>query len=49
MYGLRILYQCGIRVKTKSQKKVLGANSYACRSYRGKTGRDTHLPCLPRR
>ena len=25
-------------VKTKSQK-VLGANSYLCRSYRGKTGR----------
>ena len=26
------------KVKTKSQK-VLGANSYICRSYRGKTGR----------
>ena len=25
-------------IKTKSQK-VLGANSYVCRSYRGKTGR----------
>ena len=30
-------------VKTKSQK-VLGANSYVCRSYRGKTGRGTFLP-----
>ena len=34
---LEILHQCGKRVKTKSQK-VLGANSYVCRSYRGKTG-----------
>ena len=37
-YKLEILHQCGKRVKTKSQK-VLGANSYICRSYRGKTGR----------
>ena len=32
-------------VKTKSQK-VFGANSYVCRSYRGKTGReevDSHI------
>ena len=35
--GLEILHQCGKRVKTKSQK-VLGANSYVCRSYRRKTG-----------
>ena len=38
MYGLEILHQCGKRAKTKSQK-VLGANSYDCRSYRGKSGR----------
>ena len=31
------LDQCGKRVKTYSQK-VLGSNSYVCRSYRGKTG-----------
>ena len=37
MYGLKILRHCGKRVKTKSQK-VLEANSYVCRSYRGKTG-----------
>ena len=36
-YKLKILQECGKRVKTKSQK-VLGANSYVCRSYRGKTG-----------
>ena len=30
-YGLEITYECGKRVKTKSQK-VLGANSYVCRS-----------------
>ena len=34
-YKLEILHQQGKRVKTKSQK----ANSYVCRSYRGKTGR----------
>ena len=38
MYKLEILHQCGKRVKIKSQK-VLGPNSYAFRSYRGKTGR----------
>ena len=31
-------HQCVKRVRTKSQK-VLGANSYICRSYRQKTGR----------
>ena len=36
-YKLEVLHQCGKRVKTKSQKD-LGANSYVCRSYRGKTG-----------
>ena len=36
-YGLKVLRQCGKRVKNKSQK-VLGVNSYVCRSYRGKTG-----------
>ena len=35
---LEFLHQCGKKVKTKSQK-VLGASSYVCRSYRGKTGR----------
>ena len=34
---LEILHQSVKRVKTKS-RKVLGANSYVCRSYRGKTG-----------
>ena len=33
-----VLRQCGKRVKIKSQK-LLEANSYVCRSYRGKTGR----------
>ena len=37
-YELEIFCYCGKRVKTKSQK-VLGAKSYVCRSYRGKTGR----------
>ena len=37
-YKIEILHQCGKRVKTKSQK-VLGPNSYVCRSHRGKTGR----------
>ena len=31
-YGIEILHQCEKKVKTKSQK-VLGANSYVCRSY----------------
>ena len=34
---LEILHQCGKRVKTKSQK-LLWANYYVCRSYRGKNG-----------
>ena len=33
-----MLHQCGKRVKNKSQK-VLGGNSYVCRSYREKTGK----------
>ena len=37
-YGLKILHQCGKRVKTKSQK-VLGTNSNVSKSYRGETGR----------
>ena len=37
-YELDVLHQCGIRVKTKSQKVPL-VSSYVCRSYRGKTGR----------
>ena len=37
MYNLEILHQYGKRVKTKNQKD-LGANSFICRSYRGKTG-----------
>ena len=37
-YKLEVLHQCKKRVKTKIQK-VLGANSYVCRSYRGKTSR----------
>ena len=36
MYGLGILHQCGKSVKTRNQK-VLGANYYIRRSYRGKT------------
>ena len=42
-YKLEILQQCGKKVKTKSQE-VLGANSYVCRSYRGKTGRGPFCP-----
>ena len=38
-----IFHQSVERVKTKSQK-VLGPNSYVCRSYRGKTGRGTSPP-----
>ena len=37
-YKLKILHQCGKRVKAKSQK-FWGTSSNACRSYRGKTGR----------
>ena len=36
-YKFEILHQ-SLKLKTKSQK-VLGANSYVCKSYRGKTGR----------
>ena len=32
-----------MRVKTKSQKKILEANSYVFRNYRGKTGRGDFL------
>ena len=39
-YGLEILHQCGKRVKIKSQK-FSGANSYVCRSCRGKTGSES--------
>ena len=42
-YGLEILHQSGKRVKTKS-KKVLGATSFVCRSYRGKTGSGAFCP-----
>ena len=35
----KILHQRGKRVKTKSQK-IFGANSFGCRSYREKTGRE---------
>ena len=45
-YGLENLHQCGKRVKTKSQK-VLGFNSYVCRSYREKTGRGLFAPPPP--
>ena len=41
-----ILRQCGKRIETKSQK-VLGANSYVCRSCRGKTGRGWEGGFLP--
>ena len=48
MVKLEILHQCCKRVKTKSQK-VLEANSYVCRSYRGKSVRgslfDPPTPC----
>ena len=37
-YGLEILHQCDKRIKTKS-KRAVGANSYICRSYRGKLNR----------
>ena len=35
--SLKFQHQCCTRVKTKSQR-VLWANFYVCRSYRGKTG-----------
>ena len=37
MYGLEILHKWEKRVENKNQK-VFGANSYACRSCKGKTG-----------
>ena len=45
-YKVEILHHCGKRVRTKSQK-VLGTNSYICRSYRGKTGRGPFYPPPP--
>ena len=45
-YDLKVLRQCGKRVKTKS-KKVLGVNTYVCRSHRGKTGRARFCHPLP--
>ena len=42
-YGLEILHQCGKRVKTII-RKVLGANSNVCRSYRGKIARGPFCP-----
>ena len=44
--SLETLHQFGKRVKAKSQK-VLGANSYVCRNYRGKTGRVAFSPPSP--
>ena len=44
--AFKILQQYGQRVKTKIQN-VLGANSYVCRSYRGKTGRETFFARPP--
>ena len=41
---LKILHQS---VKRVNSQKVLGGNSYVCRSYRGKTGRGTFLPPVP--
>ena len=38
-YNLEILHQCGKKVKTKNQK-FFTANSYVCRSYWRKTGRE---------
>ena len=43
-YRLEILHQCGKRVKTKSQRKFWGTNSYFCRNYRGETDRGAFLP-----
>ena len=45
---LKILHQSVKKVKTKSQK-VLGANSYVCRTYRGKTGMGAFLPPIQNR
>ena len=45
-YELETLHQCSKKVKTKSQK-FLGASSYFCRSYRGKTGKGGAFLFLP--
>ena len=45
MYKPEMLYQSLKRVETKSQK-VLGANSYICRSYKRNTGRGGISPPL---
>ena len=45
-YKLEILHQSVKRVKNKSQK-FLEANSYICRSYRGRTGREAFLTSPP--
>ena len=45
-YSLKILRQCGKKVKTKSQN-VLGVNSYVCRSCMGKTSRGASCPPPP--
>ena len=44
-YKLEFLHQCDKKIKTKSQK-VLVANSYVCRSYRGKAGSKTPHPLI---
>ena len=45
-YKLEILHQFGKRAKSKIHY-VLGANSYVCRSCRGKTGRRTFFVPSP--
>ena len=37
-YHLKILHQCGKKIKTQSHN-ILVTNFYVCRSYRGKSGR----------
>ena len=46
-YKLEILHQSVKRVKTKKSERFGGDNSYVCRSYRGKTGRETFCPPPP--
>ena len=48
-YDLEILFKCGRRVETKSQK-VLGSNPYVCSSYRGKNrgGEGKYRDCKKR-
>ena len=43
--ALKFLQQCGKRIKTKSQQ-VFGVNSFVCRSYMRKTGREGGLTPL---